>query len=195
LSKALVTAATLIAWLLLSGAVSAPSKASEGVAPDRQALILTRALAYDGNLKARAGSELVVAVVAKGSATASDQTAESLQKALKALGPIKVQGLPLRSVRVGYANAAGLSTAIENQGIDAIYVCPGLESELGAIHEVTKDHKVLSMGSREDHVTKGASLGVFLVDGKPTIYVNLTASKAEGTAFGSDLLRVAKVIH
>jgi len=25
--------------------------------------------------------------------------------------------------------------------------------------------------------------------------VNLTASKAEGTAFGSDLLRVAKVIH
>jgi hypothetical protein len=25
--------------------------------------------------------------------------------------------------------------------------------------------------------------------------VNLTASKAEGTAFGSDLLRVAKVLH
>jgi hypothetical protein len=189
-----VTATTLIAWLLLSDVFAQP-KASEVVAPDRQALILTRALAYDGNLKARAGSELVVAVLAKGAATAADQTAESLSKALKALGPIKVQGLPLRSLRLGYTNPASLSTAVENQGIDAIYLCPGLEAELGPILEVTKEHKVLSMGSREDHVTKGASLGVFLVDGKPTIYVNLTASKAEGTAFGSDLLRVAKVIH
>jgi YfiR/HmsC-like len=190
-----VTAATLIAWLFLSDAIFAPAKASEIVAPDRQALILTRALAYDGNLKARAGSELVVAVLAKGAASAADPTAEGLTKALKALGPIKVQGLPLRALRLGFTNAASLSTAIENQGIDAIYLCPGLEAELGPILEVTKEHKVLSMGSREDHVVKGASLGVFLVDGKPTIYVNLTASKAEGTAFGSDLLRVAKVLH
>ena len=34
----------------------------------------------------------------------------------------------------------------------------------------------------------------FQVDGKPTIVVNLPAAKAEGSAFSSDLLRLAKVI-
>jgi hypothetical protein len=36
---------------------------------------------------------------------------------------------------------------------------------------------------------------VFAVEGKPTIVVNLAASKAEGASFGSDLLRLAKVIR
>jgi len=194
LPKAVIVASVL-AWLLLPAATLAQPKNGETVAPDRQALILTRALAYDGNLKSRAGGELVIAVVSKGGNTSSDQTAEGLQKALKALGPIKVQGLPLKSIRLVYSNSSTLSSTVDKDGIDAVYICPGLEGELGAILEVTKEHHVLSMGSREDHVVKGASLGVFVVEGKPTIYVNLTASKAEGTAFGSDLLRVAKVVH
>jgi hypothetical protein len=34
---------------------------------------------------------------------------------------------------------------------------------------------------------------VFLISARPTICVNLPASKAEGAAFGSDLLRLAKI--
>ena len=41
---------------------------------------------------------------------------------------------------------------------------------------------------------KGASVGVFLVEGKATLFVNLPSSKLEGVDFGSDLLRLAKVI-
>src|SRR5262249_34552730 len=154
--------------------IAAEPKSGDGVAPDRQALILTRALAYDGNLKGRAGSELVVAVLAKGGNSLSDQSAETFLRAMKALGPINVQGLTLRSIRVGYTNGNNLNSTVENQGVDALYVCPGLEAELGSILEVTKERRVLSMGSREEHVVRGASLGVFLVDGEPTIYVNLT---------------------
>jgi hypothetical protein len=178
--------------VLLAGPVYSQS---EELPPERQVPILTRALAYDENLKNRAGDELVVAILAKAGSKPSEQAADAVSRAFSGLSGIKVQGLPLRSARLTYSNAGALSTAIKGQGIDVVYVCPGLDGELPAILEVTKKEHVLSMGSREEHITKGASLGVFLISSKPTICVNLAASKAEGAAFGSDLLRLAKVIR
>jgi hypothetical protein len=163
--------------------------------PDRQVPILTRALAYDDNLKARAGDELVVAVLAKPGNSLSDQAAEGVHRAFKGLAGIKVQGLPLRAIRLNFTGGAHLVTAIQSQGIDALYLSPGLETDLGTILEVSKQQHVLSLGSRPDHINKGVSLGVFLIAAKPTICVNLGASKAEGAAFGSDLLRLAKVVR
>jgi|tagenome__1003787_1003787.scaffolds.fasta_scaffold20447658_2 hypothetical protein len=185
-----VLAAIVFAWLLAGRA-----RAEDELPPERQVPILTRALAYDENLRNRAGDELVVAILAKAGSKSSEQAADAIGRAFSGLAGIKVQGLPLKSTRLGYTSAANLITAIGKEGIDVLYVAPGLEAELAAVLEVTKKLHVLSLGGREDHVTKGASLGVFLVSGKPTICVNLAASKAEGAAFGSDLLRLAKVIR
>jgi hypothetical protein len=177
-------------------ALSGPAAGQAGdLPPERQVPILTRALAYDENLRSRAGDELVVAIVAKNGSKASEQTAEAVGKAFSGLAGIKVQGLPMRSTRLTYSGAASLASAVQREGIDVIYICPGLDSELGGILEVAKQSHVLSMGSREEYINKGASLGVFLISGKPTICVNLAAAKAEGAAFGSDLLRLAKVIR
>jgi hypothetical protein len=165
------------------------------VAPDRQVLILTRALAYDGNLKTRAGEDLLIAVVGRNGNAASEEVASAMSKAFKSLGNVKVQGLAVRAVQLGYASVNTLGLAIESQGIDALYVCPGLEADLPAIIELARKRQVITLGSREDHVKRGLSLGVFAVDAKPTIVVNLAAAKAEGAAFGSDLLRLAKVIR
>jgi hypothetical protein len=161
---------------------------------DRQALILTRALAYDSNLKGRAGAEIIVGVLAKGGNVASDQIADAVTQAFGALGTVKVQGLPIKGTKVTFTSFSALITAIKGQSLDALYICPGLENELAGLLEVTRQQKVLSMGGREDHVTKGASVGVFVVDAKPTIYINLPSAKSEGADFGSDLLRLAKVI-
>jgi hypothetical protein len=179
---------------VVAGVGPARSESSE-IPPDRQVPILARALAYDENLRTRAGDELVVAILAKAGSRPSEQAADAVSKAFAGLAGIKVQGLPMRSTRVLYSNAGALSSAIQNQGIDVVYVCPGLDGELAAILEVTKQHHVLSMGAREEYINKGASLGVFFISSKPTICVNLAASKAEGAAFGSDLLRLAKVIR
>jgi hypothetical protein len=180
-------------WLLVTS--GGPAGGQPDLPPERQVPILTRALAYDENLRSRAGDELVVAILAKAGSKASEQTAEAVGKAFSGLAGIKVQGLPLRSARVNYTSAATLAGAVQKDGIDVIYICPGLDSDLPAILEVARTSHVLSMGSREEYINKGASLGVFLISSKPTICVNLAASKAEGAAFGSDLLRLAKVIR
>jgi len=158
-------------------------------------LILTRALAYDGNLKNRAGPELVIAVLGKAGNGASEQAAEAMTKAFKALGSVKVQGLPLKATRIAYAGPSSLTNAIDAQGIDVLYVSSGLDGDLATLLEVARDKQVITMGGKEEYISKGASLGVFTIDAKPTIFVNLTSSKREGAAFGSDLLRLAKVIR
>jgi len=177
---------------LVATATAAPA---DEVPAARQVLILTRALAYDGNLKTRAGTELLIAVLGKPGNAASDELGGMMGKAFRGLGNVKVQGLAVRATQLAYKDAAGLAAAIESQGIDALYVCPGLDAELMGIFEATRKLKVVTMASRQDYVQRGLSLGVFAIDGKPTIVVNLVASKLEGAAFGSDLLRLAKVIR
>ncbi len=51
------------------------------------------------------------------------------------------------------------------------------------------------MGAREDYVARALSIGVFVVDNKPTILLNWGESQKEGAAFSSDLVRLSKVIN
>jgi hypothetical protein len=170
-----------------------PARAQD-VPPERQVLILTRALAYDDEIKNRAGDDVMVGVLAKTGNAASEAMAAALTKAFRGIGGTKVQGLPMKITQLGFTNGPTLLATVASQGVDVIYVCAGLEADLPAIIEVTRKRRMVSIGGREEHVQKGLALGVFAVDGKPTIVVNLPAAKAEGSAFSSDLLRLAKVL-
>jgi YfiR/HmsC-like len=164
------------------------------VPPDRQVLILTRALSYDDSIKGRAGEEITIAVLAKAGNTASETMSAVMLKAFRAIGGLKVQSLPLKITALIYTNPATLAAAVSIQKVDVLYVCAGLEADLPAIIDTTRKNKVVSIGSRRDHVERGLSIGVIPIDGKPTIMVNHPASKSEGSTFSSDLLRLAKVI-
>ena len=167
---------------------------AEDVPPERQVLILTRALSYDDGIKGRAGEEITIAVLSKAGNQPSDAMSAVMLKAFRAIGGLKVQGLPLKITGLTYTNATALATAVANQKVDVLYICAGLEADLPAIIETTRKNKVVSIGSRQDHVERGLSIGVFPIDAKPTIMVNHPASKSEGIVFSSDLLRLAKVI-
>jgi hypothetical protein len=161
---------------------------------DRQPPILVKVLAYDGNLKTRAGNEIALGVVVKNGNAPSDKAAETLLQAFKVMGPIKAQGLPIRVFKVTYESASSLITTIKSEGADALYVCPGLDNELPVILEVSRLNKVMSIAGVESYFNKGAAFGVFVVDNKPALHINLATSRSEGVAFGSDLLRLAKVV-
>ncbi|MDB4969318.1 MAG: hypothetical protein JWN44_5007 [Myxococcales bacterium] len=185
----------IVAPCLLVACLMPRSARADQVSPDKQAVILARALAYDDNLRARAGDAIVVAVVFKSGQSASEGAADGMVRALKAIEGVKVQNLPLRVVKLAYSGKDALHGAVTGQGIDALYVCPGLESEQNAIREESRRVHILTVASREEQLTAGFSLGVFMFDGKTTITVNLPASKEEGAAFSSELLRLARVIR
>jgi hypothetical protein len=55
--------------------------------------------------------------------------------------------------------------------------------------------KVLSVGSKPQHIEKGLSVGVFQIEAKCSILLNLPASRQEGVSFAADLLRLSKVLR
>jgi hypothetical protein len=181
----------LLAVLTLGVAVHAWA---DDVGPDRQALILTRALAYDNNLKSRAGDTVVVAICFKGDNAASKAAAEAMHRAWRTLENARVQELPMKVVLFPYPRS-DLASAMAGLGIDVLYICPGLENELSAIKELTHRQHLLTIGAREDQVQAGLSLGVFQNEGKNVVTLNLPASRNEGAAFAADLLRLARVIR
>jgi hypothetical protein len=166
---------------------------AEQVAPEKQAVIIARALAYDDHLRSRAGDSLVLAVLFKpGSGEAA---ADAMVHAFKPLEGVKVQSLPIKIIKLAVTGKDALHAAVTSQGIDALYVCPGLEAEQAAIREESRRAHVLTIASKEEQLTAGLSLGVFVFEGKTTITVNLPASREEGAAFSSELLHLARVIR
>jgi hypothetical protein len=189
-------------WVALGSCLSvaawaaAPEPApDEPVPPVRQALILMRALAYDENLAGRARGSVDVRVLFRKGQGASEQTAARMVHAFGTLLTTQVAGLPIGVASLAYGGPEPLRKVFEAEGIDAVYVCDGLEAELPAIAQITRRTKVLTMGSHPDQIHAALSLGVFQAEGKPVILLNLPASRREGVLFTADLLRLATVLR
>jgi hypothetical protein len=168
---------------------------ADDVPPSRQVVVVLRALAYDGNLKSRAGDTINIAVMHKKGNSSSEQMADAITQAFNARQSTLVAGLPIMITQIAYSSPDGLKKAIAGSGIDVLYICEGLEDDVDAIKEITRQTRALSVGAKPGYIEKGFSLGVFAMDGKCTILLNLQASRLEGVSFASDLLGLARVIR
>jgi hypothetical protein len=180
------------------GPAQGPGRAEaseDGVPPSRLVVIIMRALAYDGNLKVRAGDTINIGVLHKRGHSGSEKMARTMLKAFGALAATPVAGLPIAVSRLSYAGSDSLGKAVAASGIDILFICEGLVAEVAPIAEVTRRMKVLTVASQQEQVHKGLSLGVFQIDGRTTILLNLPSSRREGVAFAADLLRLAVVIR
>ena len=185
-------------WLVLwsvSQSLGAAWPPTAELAPSRQVVITMRALAYDGNLKARAGRSVDLTILYKKGNARSEQMASTMAKAFGALAGTPVSGLPIVVSRLAYGGADALEKWISTSNTDMLFACEGLEGELEAIVRVARKNKVLTVGSTPEHIRKGMSLGVFQIHGRTTILLNLSASRLEGAAFAADLLRLSTVIR
>jgi hypothetical protein len=187
----LILWASVLAVSLLPGR---PARATE-LPPGKQAIFLARVIAYDANLKERAGAAVNIAVLAKKGDKESEKMADLLVKAFTPLETATLLGLPVRISRLYFSGRDALDRAVREGGIDTIYVCGGLDANLADIKAVARARKALTMASQEAHLKLGLSLGVFDIGGRNTIIVNLEANREEGAAFGPELLRLATVVR
>lgn len=180
--------------LVLAVLGSSPGLGAD-LAPSKQAVFLARIIAYDGNLKGRAAGTVNIGILSRKGDKASERTADAIFKAFSSLESTTLAGLPVKVSRLSFAAREALDKAMRDEGIDTLYVCEGLEGNLSDITSVSRSLKALTIASQEPLLKLGLSLGVFDVDGKNTILVNLDASREEGVAFGPDLLRLATVVR
>jgi hypothetical protein len=192
-----VLEALLVLLLVLGSVASAPAAGDKEVPPELQAVILSRALSFDDALKYRVGDNVTAAILYRPGDEPSESLARHMLKAWKALGggDPRIGGLPVRIILLAFVDPAALSTGILTEGVDVLYVCPGLEPKLSEISRITRQRLVISIGSRQEHVVRGLSMGVFVVKDHGAIFINLAAAKSEGANFSFDLLRLAVVIR
>lgn len=188
----------LVCVLILFLLPGVPSHAQEEIpanAMQRVVRALSRTLAFDANLASRAGGKVSLLVLFKPTLPFSVRDADRWHLEFQALSNYQILGMPFETLKSAYTTPGALRQTIQDLGVDAILVCQGLDPDVPAIRKLTRDLKVISLATRESQINQGLSLGVFWVDGKAMLEVNLPATKEEGSMFGSEMLKLAKVIR
>lgn len=165
--------------------------AQELVPPELAAKTVLRALSYDRALKNRGSAELVFAVLTKSGDPGNDATA--FAAALKALGNVTVQEMPVRVVTLSAANGAEVARGLEGQKAQVLYVGQGFEgAELEAVQSAAARAQMLTT-YRFPAYDETLALGVVPRDGKLRIVIRLASAKAGGAELDPQLLKLAQV--
>jgi hypothetical protein len=187
---------TLLAALLLAAAPG-PGRAEGGDLPARnQALLLLRVLAYDRNLKARAGAAVRVLVVYRAGDRASEDRRDAVRSAFESVaGEVVVAGLPVKVSALAYEGPALLAAALEAEPAALAYVDPALGRAVPELAAVTRGKGVLTATGARALVEAGLSVGVVALTGRAGVVVNLRASRLEGADLDAALLAVSDVLR
>jgi hypothetical protein len=192
MKKAIVA---LALWLLSPGCGGPPAQAEDGGSVEvKRALILARALAYDTRLAARAGHQVVLAIVYRKGDPASEAQASEVSRAFRQLEGLQIAGLPFRSIAIAYTGPSGLEALIDRDETDALLLCEGLAAEIPIVRQVGRSRKVITAGNSEEQVRAGLSLAVVSESNRLHLMVNLGESRQQGSQFDTALLRIARVI-
>jgi hypothetical protein len=192
--QVIASRATALALLAATLAAASPARGDD-VPARKQALLLLRVLAYDRNLKARAGDAVRLAVAYRPGDRESEERRTALVAAFEEVSrEVVAGGLPVEVAAVPWRDAADFEARVAAARPAGVYVCGGLLGVAKEIARVTRRHGVLSAGASKDLVEAGLAVGMVNRGLRAGVVVNLHAAKAEGVDLDATLLGIAEVI-
>jgi len=169
--------------------------AAEQLPAANKALLIFRILAFDRALADRAGETIVVAVVSREGVQESEADQAEMVAAMTELAKTtSIVGRTIRVVRVPFQGGDRLDASLSQERAVAAYLTPSLTEQLGVISQVARKRDILTFSGVEAYIEAGVSFGVVRRGAKPSILVNLPATKAEGALVDTALLRIAEVV-
>lgn len=181
--------------LAVVGMAAAPGMEQTVVPMEVQAPLLVKILAYDRALPERVGEELVVGILYQ------ERVRESLTVKDAALahfghgGATHLQKTPVRAVVLPLGDMEELTELIRLHGVDVVYVAPLRAVSISELVLHTRAAGVSTITGVPAYVEGGVAVGVAERGGRPRIVVNLGASRAEGSEYRAELLRLATVVE
>ncbi|MEW6751920.1 MAG: YfiR family protein [Candidatus Latescibacterota bacterium] len=109
-------------------------------------------------------------------------------------GGVTLAGLPVRVVRLDFGDSEELRARVSELGVDVIYVPELRGIGVEAVTALSRELQVLTFAGIEDYVHQGVSVGVGERAGRPHIWINTTAARAEGAAFSAELLKLVSIV-
>jgi len=183
----------LLAVLLGGGSAHAQEMAAPA---EVQIPLLFKILTFDRRLRTRPpGKVIVIAVVFQTGFRGSVVARNQIVDALKAMQDSTISGHPVRWVAVEWKDAEQLRLALIHERTDVVYLTPVRGVELDPITRAARAGGMTTFTGVPLYVEQGLALSVGIVRERPQIVVNLPATRAEGSDFTSQLLRLCKVIE
>jgi hypothetical protein len=184
----------LLGTLSLFTAVPALLSAQQMDVPARlQIPLLYKILSFDRNFTARAGDQVVIAIIYQSGFRASVVAREQIEDALgHTASPFGTRSL--RWVAIEAGSGSTLEQALREHEADVIYVTPLRGVDLDVIADAARRSRLMTFTGIPPYVERGLSVGVGIEQERPMIIINLAAARAEGADYTAQLLRVSRVI-
>lgn len=192
-----VAACLAIGIAALGSGAGRPVTAQEMDVPvDVQIPLLYKILTFDRNLGARmVGDGIVIAIIYQEGFRASVTARDQVLEAVRRIGESSISGQPVHWVSLELTEVADLEAAFAKNRVDVIYVAPLRSVGLDRIATAARGKQVTSFTGVPEFVDRGIAVGVGLQRERAQIIVNLSAARAEGAEFGSQLLNLARIVE
>ena len=173
------------------------AQAQEMAAPAAiQVPLLFKILTFDRRMATRPpGQVIVIAVVFQSGYRASLVAKKQVVDALEAVEHSTISGHPVRMVAVEWKDREQLRLALIHERTDVVYVTPLRGVDLDHIMRTARGAGMTTFTGVPLYVEQGLALGIGIVRERPEIIINLSAMRAEGSDFTSQLLRICRVIE
>ena len=160
-----------------------------------QVPLFLKILTCDRKLETRSGNDIVIAIIYQRKFRTSLNVMEEMMSAITESPGDKIGNMAVRWTAIDISHEENLAAAIARDNIDIFYVAPlrvvGMESLFG----ISREKKIMTLTGVPEYVESGLSVGIGTKGQKPLIIINITAAKAEGVDFNSQLLKLARVIE
>lgn len=155
--------------------------------------LFLKILTFDRNLKKRVGDEIVIGIVYQRKFKRSRMVKDQVVDVIGESSLWKVADIPVRQVSIDL-DTVDLGSAVSKNEIDILYITPMRALGMEKIADITRAKKIMTLTGVPDYVESRLAVGIGIKGRKPWIIINLSAARAEGADFSSQLLKLAKVI-
>ncbi len=157
--------------------------------------ILLKALTFDRSLRSRVGAEIVIGVVYQSGFRLSLDAKDELTDFVGGFGVQSIDSLPIRIVPIDLSESRDVGEALAQADENLLYVLPLRAVRLDRICAFARAKKILTLTGVPEYVSEGLSIGIDVKGRRPSLLINITASRDEGADLDSQLLNLARIVR
>ncbi len=155
--------------------------------------LFLKILEYERNLQDIEADEIVMGVLYQEKFRLSKLTKEEIISLNQQNSAQKIGGKVIRFIPIKATSKKALEKTLTNNGIHVLYVTPLRAYDVKIVADICRAKKITSLTGVPDYLNSGIAVALGLDKQKPRIMINLSAAKASGCDFSSQLLNLAQV--
>ncbi|GMU64849.1 MAG: hypothetical protein AMXMBFR36_11230 [Acidobacteriota bacterium] len=185
-------AATLLGALTL--VASLVGAATESVIPAKlQVQLFLKILSFDRNFGAAAEDGVTIAVLVQRRYRPALDSATDFLDAVETIDEDAFTGARVEAIAIEFESMEELEEGLVALQPDCVFVPPLRALDLSRLAAIARREGIRTLTGVPQYLERGLSVGLGVRDDRPEIRIHLSAARAEGADFSSQLLSVARV--